>query len=206
MLSLLALLGLYDTAPGLFRTKGEVRSFDCERLDAQTGSQRYPGVIQPPRPRGDYVERSQVVCRQRIVRAGLRAPADEAILSTLEASTVDLAETVVSLRPDLEGSTWLVEAYHPSGPVAAKVAFATKNVLVGRGLTVTDRTPTLGAGDVDVITRMPPDEAYRTACRRYHDTGSLREGDALLAIVHRDRRETVLHAGLCVGGAWTWLR
>ena len=57
-----------------------------------------------------------------------------------------------------------------------------------------------------VITRMAPDQAYPTACRRWFDTGSLDDGDALLAVVTRDPRETDLHAGLCASGTWTWLR
>ena len=206
MLAFLPFLGVMDPAPGLTRTATRARNLECERLTAETASRRYPGEINAPRPRGDYVERTLVVCRERLLRPGVRPPRDEAILSSLEATTGELARTAASLRPDLHGSTWLVEAYYPSGPVAAKITFATKNALMGRGLQVSDRAPILGAGDVDVITRLPPDEAYPAACRRYFETGSLGPDDTLLAVVHRDPRATVLHTGLCTLGQWTWLR
>jgi hypothetical protein len=71
---------------------------------------------------------------------------------------------------------------------------------------VSDRVPLLSAEDVNVLTRMHPDAAYPAACQRYAATGALGPGEALLAIVRRDPRETVLHAGLCVDGGWAWLK
>ncbi len=53
---------------------------------------------------------------------------------------------------------------------------------------------------------MKPDEAYPLACRRYFAEGSLGPNDALLGILTRDRRETILHAGLCDRGTWSWLQ
>jgi hypothetical protein len=175
-------------------------------MSAEIASARYPGVIEAPRPRGDYVERSALVCAQRLMRPGLRADRDEAILSSLEPLVTELTATAGDLHPELATRTWLVEAFYPSAPVSAKLSFATKNALVEKGLQVSDRTPTLSAGDVDVLTRMPPEEAYPAACRRYEDNGSLHAGDALLAVVSRDPRETTLHAGLCTDGQWSWLR
>jgi hypothetical protein len=195
-----------DPAPSLTRKKSRAYNLDCERMDAESGSRLYPGLIEEPKPRGDYVERSVVVCRERLTRPGLRLPGDEAVLSALQERTVELAEATASARPDLQDRTWLVEAHHAIPPVVAKVTFATKNALMGQGLVVSDRTPALSAGDVDVLTRMPPDEAHPAACRRYADNGSLHEGDALLVVVQRDVRETALHAGLCDAGVWTWLR
>jgi hypothetical protein len=195
-----------DPAPSMARSQTWSRNLECERVSAEAGSERYPGRIVASAPRGDFIERDAVICRERLTRPGLRAPRDEAILSTLEDEATDLTTAAQSRRPDLAGRTWLVEAFYPSAPVAAKVSFATKAALMRRGLRVSDRAPTLGAGDVDVITRMVPDEAYPAACRRYFATGSLREGDALLAVVSRDPRETILHAGLCDRGQWTWLK
>jgi hypothetical protein len=195
-----------DPAPGLSRSQTSSRNLDCERVTAETASQEHPGRFAPSRPRGDFVERSVILCRERLTRPGLREPRDEAILSSLDAQATGLATAAESLRPDLREQTWLVEAYYPSAPVASKISFATKNALMTRGLGVSDRTPTLAAGDVEVVTRMPPDEAFPTACRRYYATGSLGERDALLAVGIRDPRETILHAGLCTRGQWTWLK
>jgi hypothetical protein len=203
---LLAGAAFADPAPGMLHSKHWVRSLDCERLTVETASQRYPGEIVAAAPRGDFVERSAVVCRQRLTPEGLRDPRDEAVLGRLDALTTDLAATAEALRPDLKDRTWVVEAYYPSAVVAAKIAFATNNALNGRGLPVSDRKPALAAGDIDILVRLSADEAFPAACRRYFGSGSLREGDALLAVVTRDLRETILHAGLCTAGTWTWLR
>jgi hypothetical protein len=140
------------------------------------------------------------------LRPGLREPLDEAILTELEPISTDLATTAHSMRPELQERTWLVQAYYPSPVVATKISFATKNALVRRGLRVSDRAVTLAAADVAVLTRLPPDDAYPAACRRYFAAGSLREGEVLLAVISRDPRETILHAGLCTGGQWAWLK
>jgi hypothetical protein len=182
------------------------RDLECEHMDVQTAVRDRPGLVAPPKPRGDYVERAVLVCAERWMRPGVRPPRDEAVLETLGATATEIALVAATERPDLRGATWLVEVFYPSGQVASKIAFATKDALVSRELTVSDRTPTLGVGDVGVLTRLDPDRAYPAACRRYADTGALREGDALLAVVHLDPRETRLHAGLCVAGEWTWLR
>jgi hypothetical protein len=196
-----------DPAPGLFHGRTHARDLECERLAAEAASRRYPGRIVVSYERGREEEgRTVVVCRQRMLRTGLRAPRDEVILSTLETRVHELAVATASLRPDLREQTWLVEAFYPSPAVGEKLSFATKNALMGEGLTVSDRSPTLGAGDIDVLLRMPPLEAYPTACTRWSTTGALQPGDALLAVLILDPRETRLHAGVCTAGTWMWLQ
>lgn len=196
-----------DPAPGLAHGKPWVRNLDCERVTAEAGSQRYPGQIVVSKPRGDYIERSAIICRERLTRPGLRVPRDEAVLSSLEATVTDLTGAAASLRPDLEERTWLVEAYFPtSATMSSKIAFAAKNALMRRGLQVSDRRPMLAAADVDVLSRLPPDEAFPAACGRYFASGALKEDDALLGVVSRDPRETLLHVGLCSRGQWMWLK
>lgn len=196
-----------DPAPGLFHEKPWVRTLDCERVTAESGSQQYPGEIVVSKPRGDYIERDAVICRQRFAPPGLRANLDEAVLSNLETTVTDLTGAAASLRPDLEAKTWLVEAYFPtSAPMAAKIAFAAKNALMRRGLQVSDRKPALAAADIDVLSTLSPDLAFPAACRRYTDSGAIGENDALLGVVSRDPRETLLHVGLCSGGQWMWLK
>ncbi len=195
-----------DPAPGLFRTKTASAELDCEQLTVARANQERPGQIGEARPRGDYVDRRVVVCSERLISHGVRPVRDEAILSTLDARADEVASAAAALGPDLQSRTWLVETYYPSVQVASKVSFAAKNSLMEHGLTVSDRTPILGFGDLDVITRMPAEQAYPAACKRYYATGSLGEQDALLAVVSRDPRETILHAGLCSRGQWKWLR
>jgi hypothetical protein len=195
-----------DPAPGLLHSKTATRNLECERLSVEEAARAHPGEVAAPGPRGDLYPRSALVCTGRFMRLGLRSNKDEAILSALDQRTRELALAADSLRPNLEGSTWLVEAYYPGNQMASKIAFATKNALVAQGLRVSDRTPILAVGDIQVITRMAPDDAYPAACRRYFDNGSLGPDDVLLGVISRDRRETVLHAGICTRGQWTWLR
>ncbi|MCB9693866.1 MAG: hypothetical protein H6736_18805 [Alphaproteobacteria bacterium] len=197
---------LVDPAPGILRTKRALRRLECEHLDPGTASRRYPGRVLPERPRGDFVERSVMVCRQRLLAPGTRPDREEAILADLDVRADAMATAAASVRPELAERTWLVEAFYPDARVVGKLSFAAKNALMEQGLAVTDRHPRLAVGDVDVLTRMPPGEAYPAACARYHATGSVGAGDALLAVVSRDRRETQLHAGICADGRWEWLQ
>ena len=195
-----------DPAAGWLRSKDASRRLECTHLSAEVGQRQRPGEVVISPPRGDYVERHAVLCAERLVRSDLRAPRDEAILSTLDADSAALATAAAGRRPDLAGRTWLVESYYPNPQVSAKLSFATKNALAGQGLQVSDRTPILGAADVEVLTRLAPELAYPAACERYVQAGGLRAGDALLAVISLDPRETALHAGLCVDGRWTWLQ
>lgn len=193
-------------APGLFESKTELRRLECERLSALESASRYPGQVSTSPPRGDFIERSTLVCNERYLRPGLRAARDEAVLSTLSSQTAAAAARIDALSPDLRARTWLVEAHYESSQVAGKISFAAQTALGEKGLRVSDRTPILAAGDVAVITRMAPAQAYPAACQRYFDNHSMGAGDALLALVSRDPRETALHAGLCVDGQWSWLQ
>ena len=195
-----------DPAPGLTRSKAKARTYECERVTADAALKERPGSLRESRPRGDYVERGALICTQRVMPEGSRAPRDEAVLSTLEAESTEVAAAVASLRPDLAERTWMVEPFYPSPEVSTKLAFAAKTALMRQGLQVSDRLPTLAVGDVDVLTRMAPSDAYPAACRRYAEIGSLGEEHALLAVVSRDSRETILHAGVCADGHWMWLR
>lgn len=207
LLLLMMWLSWDDLSPRAGYGRSDARRYDCERLDPVAGSKRYPGRIAPPPARSTPDDQAgAVLCRERMLRPGLRDDRDEAILSTLDDRAAELAGLARKRRPDLAERTWMVEVFYPDGTVSAKIDFATKNALVREGLAVTDRAPVLGFGDVNVITRMAPADAYPVACRRYQDTGSLGEADALLAVLVRDPRETMLHAGLCDQGRWMWLR
>ena len=135
---------------------------------------------------------------------GERPARDDVILSDLSGTAAEVAETVTALNAPQP--TWLVEAFYPEATIAYKISFAVKNALIAKGFQVSDRTPSLAAGDVSVLAYMQPASAYPHACRRYAELESLSAQEALLAVVLTDARETILHAGICRNGAWKWLR
>lgn len=189
--------------PGLRRYKA--RDLDCERLEAGVASRRYPGVVDPPYPKGDRAHREALICRQRLLRPGLRGAATEALLQGLQDHAVGVAGAVRAEAPALEGRTWLVEAHLAEVAVGAKVRFATLNALMAEGLVVSDRLPVWSAGDVRALSALPGAAVLPEACARMHALGQLGPDTALLALTQLDRRETGLHAGVCADGAWTWL-
>ncbi len=195
-----------DPSPGLVHSRESSRRYDCQRESVTTASRRYPGRVRSDAPRGEYVERSAVLCLERLMAPGSRPALDEAILSSLDDRAAQVADLADALHPELSARRWLVETHYPDAEVSAKISFATKNALVRQGLSVTDRAPRLAVGDVDIITRLAPADAWPAACERYIANGSVGPEDALLAMVIRDPRETILHAGLCTEGGWAWLQ
>ncbi len=192
-----------DPAPGLFTSIEESRRFTCERTSLEAARRTHPGLIQQAHARGDFIERSAVLCSEPIVGPTNRNPRDSAILSELSATTAGLASRLASEYP---GQTWWVEVHYPDPQVLHKISFATKNALLEGGLQVTDRLPTLAVGDIDVLSQTPAMKAYPLACQRYFATTKLGPKDAVLSLLLLDSRETLLHAGACIGGRWTWLQ
>ena len=203
MMAVFAILPFLVNPLNLPREKQD--RLECERLSHAEANARHPGVLPPEKPRGDYLDRTLLLCRERIAPPELRHPRDESVLFELGEQASTLAEAATSAAPDGD-HVWLVEANYPNAQVVPKLTFATKVALMRRGVTVSDRLVALGADDVDVITRMEPMQAYPAACHRYAESGSLRQGDVLLTLMVLDPRETSLHAGLCTDGRWTWLR
>lgn len=203
LLAALALLLLRpDPAPALWRSRERARDMECVALSAEVAQQQRPGAFAPASPRGALAERQLVQCREPYLPARLRAPADSTVLFDLSARAEEIAGAAVALRPDLAGRTWRVEAHHANAAVAEKLRFAGATALMARGLSLSDRAVYLGAGDIDVLTRLDPDEAWPIACHRY----ALGESEALLVLLSRDRRESAVHAGLCADARWEWLR
>jgi hypothetical protein len=205
-LLLVPVLAPKNPAPGFKGTKTLARGLECEQVTTAEGVRTHPGEISPERPRGDYLRRGVLLCQERFLDPGVRDVRDEAILGRLEATASEMAVAALATGANPARETWHVEVFYPSAQVSTKLSFATKNALAARGARVSDRTPVLAAGDIEVVTRMRPDQAYPTACRRYFELGSLGEGDTLLAVVSLDERETIVHAGLCSAGGWRWLR
>lgn len=195
-----------DPLDGWLPSEAALRKLDCDPVTMEGARQLAPGRLPEPSARGDYIERRAVICRERLLEPGIRRPRDDALLSRLRATADETAALVDELDPAERQRTWLVETFHPDPAVGHKIGFAVKNALLDRSLKVSDRAPALAAGDVEVIGRLEQQAAYPLACTRYAAAGSLGAGDALLAVVLRDPRETILHAGVCADGRWRWLR
>ena len=192
--------------PWPFLSRYQARDRLCERMQVEPAARQFPGRVRPEGPRGDFMERDVLVCRQRLMRAGLRSARDEAILEGLQPRVAALTGQTLSTTSALADRTWLVEVHYPSGPVSGKMRFAAQNELLQRGLRVSDRMPRLGVADVTAVTRLDPDAAFAEACSRYAANGSVGPQHALLTVLVRDLQQTQLQATVCADGALTWLR
>lgn len=164
-----------------------------------------PGTVPEGSPRGGTFEDSDaLVCARRFMLPGERPARDEAILSTLHESVQELTQAAAALYS--EDVTWHVDAFYPEPLVAAKIAVAARTELAEHRRRVSDRVPVLAVGDVAVLRKLRPFEAYPLACARYFAEHVLEKNDLFLGLMIIDTRETQLHAGLCQRGEWRWLR
>jgi hypothetical protein len=189
----------------LWLSRKETRSFECHRVSQAQAHELRPGVVPERSPRaGTFEVTDALVCERRYLEPGERPARDEAILSSLRSSAQEIAQLAAATAP--EGTTWLVDAFYPEPTVAAKISVAVKTELAERRHRVSDEVPVLAAGDIAVLRRLRPSEAYPLACARYFAEHSLAESQRFLGLMIVDARETQLHAGLCSQGEWRWLR
>ena len=193
-----------DPAPGVWQTRQDARNYECVTLDQARAHELYPSQVPELPARRTGFDHDALVCSARYLKLDERPARHEAILATLRASTTELAQAAGSAVT--EDLLWHVDAFYPDVAVGAKIAVATRMELAERGHKVSDRVPILGAGDVSVLSTLPAAKAYPLACARYFAEHSLSDHDALLGLMVVDPRETQLHAGVCVHGAWKWLR
>ena len=195
----------YDPAPGVFHTRKESRNLECTRLAHAQAHERFPGDVPPVAPRALAEEVTDaLVCEPRFLPLGDRMPRDEAILSTLRASVGTLTQLASALNPG--DVVWHVDAFYPEQAVASKISIAAKTELFEHGRKVSDRVPMLAAGDISVLSHLPPRQMYAVACQRYFSEHLLTERDVFLGLMVVDPRETQLHAGICQGGKWRWVQ
>jgi hypothetical protein len=190
--------------------RSALRDFECERLPQAEAHDRFPASVPAPNARTTVlVEIDALVCGHRIVERDARSPRDEAILSRLGVE-VDELSALASQRGS-STTHWVVDAHYPNPVLVRKIATASRVALAERGLAVSDTTPLLSAGDVEILRTLPMRDALPHACRRLYETNVLESqsfGDdvAFLSIALLDANETQLHAGTCQKGTFTWLR
>jgi hypothetical protein len=164
-----------------------------------------PGTVPEASARGGTFEQADaLLCARQFMLPGERPARDEAILSTLQDSVQEITQAATALHG--EDVTWHVDAFYPEPMVAAKISVAARTELAEHRRRVSDRVPVLAVGDVAVLRRLRPQEAYPLACARYFAEHVLAEKDLFLGLMIVDTRETQLHAGLCQAGVWRWLR
>lgn len=203
-LSLLGSACLTASLP--FQSRQDRRSLSCTRMDQAEAARLHPGEVPEPPVRGsNFSVTDALVCQRQILTEGEREGRDEAILSSLGLAVKELVQEASTLegRPQ---AVWHVDAFYPDPRVASKISIAARTLLVEHGLRVSDRVPLLAAGDVAVITHQRLHQGYSTACARFFAEGTLTEQSVFLGLMIVDPRETSLHAGLCSGGVWKWLR
>jgi hypothetical protein len=194
----------YDPAPGISQSKKYTRNLDCTRMSQAQAHQLYPGKVPDLPPRGSFSNIDAMTCSTRIMEPGDRPNRDEVILTSLRQSVGEITRLASALVP--QAAVWHVDAFYPQAAVAQKISVAARVDLAERGHSVSDRVPVLASGDIAVLARMSAAKAYPLACRRYFAEKVLVEPDAFLGLMIIDARETDLHAGVCVGGEWKWLR
>lgn len=193
-----------DPSAGIFRDRAKARNLECVRLGQAEAHARHPAEVPDLPARGTWAVSDALSCTGRFMAEGERPARDEAVLSTLSRNVGEIVQVASAMGPP--NATWHVDAFYPEAAVAAKISAAAKTQMVERGRTVSDRVPLLAAGDIAVLGRMEPKEAYAVACARYFSQGVLGEDDVFLGLMIVDPRESQLHAGLCVKGEWKWLR
>ena len=166
----------------LWRSRAETRGYECVRMSRERAHELEPGTVPEASARGGTFEQADaLLCARQFMLPGERPARDEAILSTLQDSVQEPM-------------------------VAAKISVAARTELAEHRRRVSDRVPVLAVGDVAVLRRLRPQEAYPLACARYFAEHVLAEKDLFLGLMIVDTRETQLHAGLCQAGVWRWLR
>lgn len=181
------------------------RHLSCERISQREAHERAPSEVPAPHPRAGAISNvDAMVCTRPLLRLGSRPARDELVLSHLRDDVQGLALQAAGLADP--GVRWVVDAHIPEPAVANKVAVAGRTALAELGASVSARAPVPAAGDVEVMRDLPLEDALALACRRMTSDGTLRPQDVWLSYALVRPYETRLHAGLCVRGAWRWLR
>ena len=193
-----------DPSPGFFHSKEEARSVECVRVSQAEAHAREPARIPDVHPRDVRSSTDALLCRRLYLAPGERDPRDEAILSSLRREVGEIVQAAAATGgPE---TLWHADAFYPEAIVAQKIAVATRTELAERGLRVSDRVPVLAAGDLSVLGKLAPQDAYPLACARAFAEGALAAPEAFLGVMIVDAREAQLHAGVCAEGQWRWLR
>ncbi|MEN9811112.1 MAG: hypothetical protein RLZZ488_2679 [Pseudomonadota bacterium] len=199
----LILSGIFDPAPGLFRTARETSSdAECRLLTGEQMRRRLSEENHEAFPRGEIMNEDLMECTGRVLPMAERRAPVESLLSGLSAQIPELVRTAKLRAP--EKTLWRIEAFHDDPLVAEKVATAAKTSLSELRDSVFDQSPVLGVSAVAAFSGMKITEGLPILCREY--ASHLGQNEKLLALFQINPAETQLHAGLCTHtGDWQWL-
>ncbi|MEY3901542.1 MAG: hypothetical protein RL189_848 [Pseudomonadota bacterium] len=197
------LSGVFDPAPGIFRSAIETSSeTECSFLTGEQMQRRLSENNHEAFPRGEIFKEDMIECIARVLPVTERPARVESVLSKLSSQIPEIVRTAKLRVPDK--TVWRVEAIHEDSGVAEKVATAAKTSLAELRDSVFEQAPILGVNAVITFSKMKMSEGLPMLCREY--ASHLGQNEKLLALFQVNPAETQFHAGLCTHtGDWQWL-
>jgi len=187
-----------DPSPGFLMSKRESGRYECGPASREALDRDRPGALREVGPRGSYMEIEDFRCRTPVFAAGER---DARIDAQLDGLTPQVAQIVTAAEGLAPGATrWAALTQHDDHAVAQKIRFALEVELRSREKRVESELPEIPAASLVALSQLPPQQGYKDLCTRLPA-----EGKAWLVALSVDRKETLLHAGVCFENAWTWL-
>lgn len=197
------LSGLFDPAPGIFRTAAEIsRETECSLLTGEQMRRRLSENNHEAFPRGEIFKEDMIECTARVIPVSERPARVESVLSRLSAQIPEIVRAAKLRAP--ENTVWRIEAIHENPQVAEKVATAAKTSLSELRDSVFEQAPLLSVGAVTAFSKMQMTDGLPFLCSEY--ALHLGQNEKLLALFQLNPAETQFHAGLCSHtGDWQWL-
>lgn len=199
----LILSGLFDPAPGIFRTAIETsRETECSLLTGEQMRRRLSEKNHEAFPRAEIINEDLIECTARVLPVTARRARVESLLAGLSAQIPEIVRAAKLRAP--ENTVWRIEGIHDDPLVAEKAATAAKTSLAELRDSVFDQAPILGVNAVSAFSKMKMSEGLPMLCREY--ANHLGQNEKLLALFQLNPAETQFHAGLCTHtGEWQWL-
>lgn len=193
-----------DPGPGLLTPITSARGRDCRSITREEGTRIRADAVAEASDKSSYFEENFTHCRSPVFSQGERPKRQEAILAHLSESVTYAVTKAQDAFPKMQ--TWYTEAHADDTSLARKANFALKVELRSRGSNVSDAILSLPASELVAAQSIHRLNLPEDICQRMTRTKLLPNDSALLLLASLDENETQLHAGVCQGGIWRWLR